>query len=234
MPGCVAVMSARYLASQVPGGRCGACAGAEPAQRSRPECRGWFEGEFTDQPSGFGQHGLRHHASHRTELIWFRGNFFTTASIRIAQVELSGAPRSSLFSRGMEDECTGSFPAESCRAVPVSDSADVVIESVTTATVLSKLEKWANYPAIGQPVHPTRFIPCKTPLSSQVLASWSLPEPPRHPLTVPHLLAEQQEQGRTVGLILDLSNVRGRAGGVIRSLNHPHAHAWGMHLCVLS
>ena len=84
-------------------------------------------------------------------------------------------------------------------------------------TVLTKLSKWAAYPAMGEPVNPTLFIPCKTPLSEQVIESWTLAEPPLHPLTVPRLIKEQNSKGRTVGLILDLSNV---------SLNHRPCHAW--------
>lgn len=86
--------------------------------------------------------------------------------------------------------------------------SDPEAESSEVPSVLTKLSKWANYPAWGEPVTPTLFIPCKTPLSTTVLANWNLPEPPLHPLTVPRLLQHQHEQGRTVGLILDLSNVR--------------------------
>jgi hypothetical protein len=46
----------------------------------------------------------------------------------------------------------------------------------------------------------------KTPLSEEILDSWELPEPPRHRLTVPDLLAAQAAAGRRVGLLLDLSN----------------------------
>jgi hypothetical protein len=57
-----------------------------------------------------------------------------------------------------------------------------------------------------QPVWPSRFIPMKTPLSEEILDSWELPEPPKHRLTVPDLLAAQAAAGRRVGLLLDLSN----------------------------
>lgn len=75
-------------------------------------------------------------------------------------------------------------------------------------SVLRKLVKWGDFAAVGTPIHPTRFVPCKTPLSRQILENWTLPEPPVYPLTVPQLLEEQQALGRRVGLILDLSNVR--------------------------
>ncbi len=64
----------------------------------------------------------------------------------------------------------------------------------------------ANYPATGSPVWPTRFLPMKTPMSQEILDNWSLPEAPKHPLTVPLLLAQQEAAGRQVGLIIDLAN----------------------------
>ncbi|KAI7835650.1 hypothetical protein COHA_010442 [Chlorella ohadii] len=76
----------------------------------------------------------------------------------------------------------------------------------TTPTVLNKLQKWADYAAVGTPVWPTKFIPMKTPMSREILDNWSLPGPPKHPLTVPLLLEGQAAQGRTVGLIIDLAN----------------------------
>ena len=69
-----------------------------------------------------------------------------------------------------------------------------------------KLEKWAALEAVGGPVAPTSFIPCKTPLSAEILANWSLPQPAEHPLTVASLLEGQAAAGRRVGMILDLSN----------------------------
>ena len=51
-------------------------------------------------------------------------------------------------------------------------------------TVLGKLQKWADYAAVGAPVWPTRFIPMKTPMSREILDNWSLPDAPKHPLTV--------------------------------------------------
>jgi hypothetical protein len=102
-------------------------------------------------------------------------------------------------------------------------------------TVLKKLHKWGCYASFGECVQPTRFVPCKvslapsntskqsqsgkavlpkltayqlmqTPLSEQILANWSLPEEPVHRLTVGTLLDEQRARGRSLGMILDLSN----------------------------
>ncbi|KAJ9509055.1 hypothetical protein QJQ45_001536 [Haematococcus lacustris] len=53
------------------------------------------------------------------------------------------------------------------------------------------------------------MFPCtwlQTPLSVEILASWSLPKAPLHSLTVGQLVAAQGAQGRRVGLLLDLSN----------------------------
>lgn len=64
----------------------------------------------------------------------------------------------------------------------------------------------ADYPAMGSPVRPTRFIPCKTPMSNEILDNWSLADAPQHALTVPVLLQTQAAAGRRVGLIIDLAN----------------------------
>lgn len=68
------------------------------------------------------------------------------------------------------------------------------------------MQKWGDYPGYGEPVEPTRFIPCKTPLSCAIIKSWSLPEEPKYSLTVPDLVTEQAAKGRQIGLLLDLSN----------------------------
>ena len=59
---------------------------------------------------------------------------------------------------------------------------------------------------MGSPVEPTLLIPMKTPLSQKILGSWTLPEQPKHALTVASLLDQQRKLGREVGMILDLSN----------------------------
>jgi hypothetical protein len=51
--------------------------------------------------------------------------------------------------------------------------------SAHVPSVLSKLQKWGDYASFGEPVQPSRFIPMKTPLSTEILQSWSLAEPPR-------------------------------------------------------
>jgi protein-tyrosine phosphatase len=72
--------------------------------------------------------------------------------------------------------------------------------------VLSKLQKWGDYPSYGEPVAPTCFLPMKTPMSREIVASWSLPAPPAHALTLRGLLAAQAAAGRRVGLVVDLAN----------------------------
>lgn len=75
-----------------------------------------------------------------------------------------------------------------------------------TPSVLQKLQKWGDYEAYGDVVQPSLFIPMKTPLSQAILNEWSLPEDPRHSLTVSSLLQQQHFLHRQVGMIIDLSN----------------------------
>lgn len=75
-----------------------------------------------------------------------------------------------------------------------------------TPSVLQKLQKWGDYAAFGEVVHPSLFIPMKTPLSQAILNEWSLPEEPKHSLTVGSLLQQQHFRHRQIGLIIDLSN----------------------------
>ncbi|KAL6767935.1 hypothetical protein ACKKBF_B37160 [Auxenochlorella protothecoides x Auxenochlorella symbiontica] len=75
-----------------------------------------------------------------------------------------------------------------------------------TPTVLTKLQKWGEYRAVGEPVGPTRFLPMKTPMSEEIMDSWSLPQPCAHPLTVARLVEGQAARGRRVGAIIDLAN----------------------------
>ena len=51
---------------------------------------------------------------------------------------------------------------------------------------------------------PTKFLPMKTPLGSEILENWNLEEPPRHPLSISIL--QQQLQDKHIGMIIDLSN----------------------------
>lgn len=76
----------------------------------------------------------------------------------------------------------------------------------TKPSVLSKLQKWADYPSVGNPVNPTKFLPMKTPMSLEIISNWSLEQPPKHSLTVPELLSSQDVTGRCVGMIIDLAN----------------------------
>eukprot|EP00887_Chlorella_sp_A99_P000324 scaffold13.g324.t1 len=89
-------------------------------------------------------------------------------------------------------------------AEPPGEPAEAA--DAATPTVLTKLQKWGDYEALGKPVWPTKFVPMKTPMSREILANWSLPNPPRHSLTVPQLLEEQAAHGEPVGLIIDLAN----------------------------
>jgi alpha-glucan,water dikinase len=74
------------------------------------------------------------------------------------------------------------------------------------SSVLHKLQKWADYESYGGPVNPTKFLPMKTPMSSEIIRNWSLEQPPKHVLTIQSLCRDQLEQKRTIGLIIDLSN----------------------------
>jgi hypothetical protein len=73
-------------------------------------------------------------------------------------------------------------------------------------SVLTKLKKWADYDAFGDVVAPTRFVPCKTPLATQMILDWTLEEKPLNPLTIPMLLEGNLAKGHKIGMILDLSN----------------------------
>ncbi|GLC33354.1 hypothetical protein PLESTB_000342300 [Pleodorina starrii] len=81
-----------------------------------------------------------------------------------------------------------------------------IVNPLGVPTVLTKLQKWGDYESVGAQVLPTKFIPMKTPLSAEILDSWSLPSQPKHRLTVPEMVAQQAALGRKVGLLLDLSN----------------------------
>lgn len=87
-------------------------------------------------------------------------------------------------------------------------------------TVLTKLQKWGDYDSVGEPVWPTRFVPMKTPLARGILDNWSLPERPKHRLTVPELLSGQAKLGRKV-------RGPGRRGGEGRAASGSWNHARG-------
>lgn len=73
-------------------------------------------------------------------------------------------------------------------------------------SVLNKLQKWADYDSFGEPLNPTKFIPMKTPMSAEIMSNWSLEQPPTHALTVASLLQAQHQEGREMGMIIDLAN----------------------------
>ena len=68
------------------------------------------------------------------------------------------------------------------------------------------MQKWGDYEALGDAVAPTKFVPMKTPLGSEILQDWNLEEPPKHPLTIALLQEDQGRKGRRIGMIIDLSN----------------------------
>lgn len=103
-----------------------------------------------------------------------------------------GEPSSPDIDRSVAD-------TELTRQLPSSDDK-------ATPSVLQKLQKWGDYEAYGEVVHPSLFIPMKTPLSKAILREWSLPEEPKHSLTVSSLLQQQHFLHRSIGLIIDLSN----------------------------
>mmetsp|Transcript_16754 Transcript_16754/g.20142 ORF Transcript_16754/g.20142 Transcript_16754/m.20142 type:complete len:225 (-) Transcript_16754:47-721(-) len=76
--------------------------------------------------------------------------------------------------------------------------------SSSTATVLTKLEKWGDYPCFGTPVYKTCMIPMKTPLSIELCKLQQLQT--QGSFTLTHFLEEQERQHRKVGMIIDLSN----------------------------
>lgn len=88
----------------------------------------------------------------------------------------------------------------------VFDSDGRVVVTDQTPTVLTKLQKWADYESIGEPVYPTMFLPMKTPMSQEIIDNWSLEDPPKHVLTVQELVESQLKVDRCVGMIIDLAN----------------------------
>ena len=93
----------------------------------------------------------------------------------------------------------------SVRDPPATPKLDTLVENATPS-VLQKLQKWGDYEAYGNVVQPSLFIPMKTPLSQAILNEWTLPEAPKHSLTVTSLLQQQHFLHRQVGMIIDLSN----------------------------
>lgn len=106
------------------------------------------------------------------------------------------------------DDTTKGEKAAAAAAAVAGGEGDAVLKLNTTftddnvPTVLSKLRKWGDYASYGDPVIPSRFIPMKTPLSPSLLHNQTF----ESVLTLPNFLAEQSAAGRTVGLVIDLSN----------------------------
>lgn len=88
---------------------------------------------------------------------------------------------------------------------PPAPKPDLPAEKATPS-VLQKLQKWGDYEAYGNVVQPSLFIPMKTPLSQAILDEWTLPEAPKHSLTISSLLQQQHFLHRQVGMVIDLSN----------------------------
>jgi len=86
-------------------------------------------------------------------------------------------------------------------------------------SVLQKLQKWGDYEAFGDVVPPTKFVPMKTPLASEILLDWNLESPPRHPLTISLLQEDQECKGRRIGMIIDLSNHETLYGADLKEAN---------------
>jgi len=68
-------------------------------------------------------------------------------------------------------------------------------------------------------VPPTKFVPMKTPLASEILLDWNLESPPRHPLTISLLQEDQECKGRRIGMIIDLSNHETLYGADLKEAN---------------
>ena len=102
-----------------------------------------------------------------------------------------------------------SEPAEQPELANGSHAADNTAkqpQDKAAPSVLQKLQKWGDYEAFGDVVRPALFIPMKTPLSKAILSEWTLPEQPKHSLTIDSLLQQQHFRQRQIGMIIDLSN----------------------------
>lgn len=93
-------------------------------------------------------------------------------------------------------------------SVSASTSVSPIVVSFQPATVLQKIQKWGDYDSYGDVIEGTSIIPMKTPLTLELQKNY-MPKDPNNPsrtFTVQTFLEDQQKLGRTVGLILDLSN----------------------------
>lgn len=86
--------------------------------------------------------------------------------------------------------------------------------SQAVATVLKKITKWKDYANYGQPLGNSRVIPMKTPLPLDLQRQHFPPSPSLSAVqhkearvhTIENFINEQSGLGRTVGLVVDLSN----------------------------
>lgn len=63
--------------------------------------------------------------------------------------------------------------------------------------VLSKLKKWGDYASVGAPLHGTKLIPMKTPLSTEIVHKMDIT--PKYSLTIPLLIHTQAQHNRHIG-----------------------------------
>lgn len=122
---------------------------------------------------------------------------------------LESAPSHMAFKSVYPDVDPDSEPTEQPELANGSHSADNPAkqpQDKATPSVLQKLQKWGDYEAFGDVVRPALLIPMKTPLSKAILSEWTLPEQPKHSLTIDSLLQQQHFRQRQIGMIIDLSN----------------------------
>ena len=86
---------------------------------------------------------------------------------------------------------------------------------------LCALPGQADYSAVGTPVWPTEFIPMKTPMSREILDNWSLPGPPKHPLTVCSRQGRRKQLQRTTAAQRDSALPNLSPAGHERSASAP-------------
>lgn len=110
---------------------------------------------------------------------------------------LAAAPKALQLARRQ----AGAFSASQCQAGCCASapgwcpSRPKSIESFKSD--LCALPGQADYSSVGAPVWPTEFIPMKTPMSREILDNWSLPGPPKHPLTVCSRQGRRKQLQRT-------------------------------------